>query len=71
VDLEQGAQRLAESRAEVQTIRDHNDQVFCLIHFGHEGTDVVMPVWVMRLLCLQLERDIQNLRERNAEVCHI
>jgi hypothetical protein len=69
--VEQGANRLAESRVEVQTVCDRNDQVFCLIHFGHEGTDAIMSVWVMRFLCLQLERDIQNFRERNAEVCHI
>jgi hypothetical protein len=30
-----------------------------------------MTVLILRLLCLQLERDIQSIRERNAEVCDI
>jgi hypothetical protein len=30
-----------------------------------------MCVWILGFRCFQLERDIQTLRERNAEVCHI
>jgi hypothetical protein len=69
--VQQGAQRLVESKGEVQIVRDRNDQVFCPISFLHEGTDDVMTMLVLRFLCLQLERDIQSIRERNTEVCDI
>jgi hypothetical protein len=41
------------------------------IIFVHDGTGDVMCVWILGFRCFQLERDIQTLRERNAEVCHI